>query len=313
MLATDQPNVMEFKAMTRTHTTCQIIAAVLIASAAAAESPYATKVISYHPGDPQPILTDPTKALGEPSRMNHDPWWETVVTAFNPAFIDIVSIGPGGHLTLAFDSPVVNDPNHPFGIDLIVFGNSFFTDSNPQAGIVGGLVQDGGIIEVSADGIDWFVIPGVVADGLHPTIAYIDSGPYDKEPGKMPTDFTRPVDPSLTMSNFLGLTNDEVVELYNGSGGGAGVDISAVGLESVQYVRISNPPDSFASVEVDAIAKVAPEVTADLNGDGIVDGADLLILLSQWGVCPPKDCPADLNGDGVVDGADLLILLSNWG
>jgi hypothetical protein len=53
---------------------------------------------------------------------------------------------------------------------------------------------------------------------------------------------------------------------------------------------------------------------ADLNCDGVVDGADLLILLSEWGKCgEPDDCPADLNGDGVVDGADLLILLSNWG
>jgi len=52
----------------------------------------------------------------------------------------------------------------------------------------------------------------------------------------------------------------------------------------------------------------------DLNCDGVVDGADLLILLSAWGECPaPNDCPADLNNDGSVDGADLLILLSNWG
>jgi hypothetical protein len=50
---------------------------------------------------------------------------------------------------------------------------------------------------------------------------------------------------------------------------------------------------------------------ADLNCDGVVDGADLLILLSSWGKC--NECPADLNNDGVVDGADLLILLSNWG
>jgi len=53
---------------------------------------------------------------------------------------------------------------------------------------------------------------------------------------------------------------------------------------------------------------------ADLNCDGVVDGADLLILLGQWGECAdPDDCPADLNGDGVVDGADLLILLGSWG
>jgi hypothetical protein len=52
----------------------------------------------------------------------------------------------------------------------------------------------------------------------------------------------------------------------------------------------------------------------DLNGDGVVDGADLLILLSQWGACrDADDCPADLNNDGTVDGADLLVLLANWG
>jgi len=52
----------------------------------------------------------------------------------------------------------------------------------------------------------------------------------------------------------------------------------------------------------------------DLNCDGLVDGADLLLLLSEWGKCAdPDDCPADLNDDGSVDGADLLLLLSNWG
>jgi len=51
----------------------------------------------------------------------------------------------------------------------------------------------------------------------------------------------------------------------------------------------------------------------DLNGDGVVDGADLLILLSDWGECgQPEECPADLNGDGFVNGADLLELLGNW-
>jgi hypothetical protein len=58
---------------------------------------------------------------------------------------------------------------------------------------------------------------------------------------------------------------------------------------------------------------VAPK-PGDLNGDGVVDGADLLILLSAWGKCgDPENCPADLNDDGTVDGADLLLLLSNWG
>jgi hypothetical protein len=49
----------------------------------------------------------------------------------------------------------------------------------------------------------------------------------------------------------------------------------------------------------------------DLNNDNVVDGADLLILLGDWGPCP--GCDGDLNDDNVVDGADLLILLGNWG
>jgi hypothetical protein len=48
---------------------------------------------------------------------------------------------------------------------------------------------------------------------------------------------------------------------------------------------------------------------ADLNGDGVVNGADLAILLGQWG----GPGSADLNGDGVVGGADLALLLAAWG
>ncbi len=51
----------------------------------------------------------------------------------------------------------------------------------------------------------------------------------------------------------------------------------------------------------------------DLTGDGTVGGADLGILLSEWGPCDDcDDCPADLTGDCEVGGADLGVLLSNW-
>ena len=49
---------------------------------------------------------------------------------------------------------------------------------------------------------------------------------------------------------------------------------------------------------------------ADFTGDGVVDGADLAILLGAWGTNDPA---ADLSGNGVVDGADLSILLGAWG
>jgi hypothetical protein len=47
---------------------------------------------------------------------------------------------------------------------------------------------------------------------------------------------------------------------------------------------------------------------ADLDGDGDVDTADLLILLGAWGT--PD---GDVDGDGDTDTADLLALLAAWG
>ena len=47
----------------------------------------------------------------------------------------------------------------------------------------------------------------------------------------------------------------------------------------------------------------------DFNGDFLVDGQDLAMLLSAWGSDDPD---TDINGDGTVGGADLTQLLSNW-
>lgn len=55
--------------------------------------------------------------------------------------------------------------------------------------------------------------------------------------------------------------------------------------------------------------RVGPAVVGDLNGDGIVTGADLGTLLGQWG----GPGSGDLNGDGIVNGADLGTLLGAWG
>jgi hypothetical protein len=53
--------------------------------------------------------------------------------------------------------------------------------------------------------------------------------------------------------------------------------------------------------------------SGDLNGDGVIDGQDIGILLSQWGPCPVKGtCDADFNDDGTVNGADLGFLLTRF-
>ncbi len=54
-------------------------------------------------------------------------------------------------------------------------------------------------------------------------------------------------------------------------------------------------------------------VNADLNGDGVVNIADLLVLLTCQG--PPEgSCEvADIDGDGTIGVNDLILLIGNWG
>jgi len=47
----------------------------------------------------------------------------------------------------------------------------------------------------------------------------------------------------------------------------------------------------------------------DLNGDGVVSGPDLAILLAAWGT---NDVVADIDRNGIVEGPDLAILLAAW-
>ncbi|MEE2971904.1 MAG: hypothetical protein VX672_02165 [Planctomycetota bacterium] len=54
---------------------------------------------------------------------------------------------------------------------------------------------------------------------------------------------------------------------------------------------------------------------ADLDGNGVVNGADLGLLFASWSGTsgPGESPPGDLDGDGVVSGNDLGLLLGAWG
>ena len=57
-------------------------------------------------------------------------------------------------------------------------------------------------------------------------------------------------------------------------------------------------------------------ILGDINGDGVVDAADLAILANSWGLKIGQtgyDSRTDLNGDGKVDVVDVLIVSGNWG
>ena len=78
---------------------------------------------------------------------------------------------------------------------------------------------------------------------------------------------------------------------------------------SIEYLTWS--PDDM---DANGVPDVCEYIPGDLNGDGIVNTSDLLLLFGSWGDCPdpPQECAADLDGDGAVGTSDLLILFSNW-
>ena len=56
---------------------------------------------------------------------------------------------------------------------------------------------------------------------------------------------------------------------------------------------------------------------ADLDATGTVDFGDLLVVLTNWGACPPDGdapaCPGDIDADGLVGFEDMVQLLADWG
>lgn len=228
---------------------------------AIAADPWADRVISYVSGTGvDPFYKEPLTALGSPERFTGEGIFPGCVTPFNPAWgsNEIVSIGPGGSLVLAFDEPVMNDPLNPFGVDLLVFGNSGLIDFDFPNGSAGAYFGSNplGIIEVSPDGLDWRQISGARPEGRYPTLGYADlTDPYALTPGSIFTDFTRPVNPAY---NPIGQNFSQIVAAYGGSGGGEPIDIGSVGFSHIFFVRFSLPAGASGTVEIDAVSTVSP-------------------------------------------------------
>lgn len=257
-----------------------LTAAVLAWAGTVHANPFASSVLSYDQGtNAAGAYTNANTALGSPERFTGEGVFPGGVTPFNPAFgtDELVSIGSGGHLTLGFDTLITNSASHAFGIDLIVFSNAGFADAsytdadpnNDGTGLTGSnpfIFGAGGeaTVQVSQNGTDWFTAAVTTLD-LFPTLGYSDyTSATPAAPGVVPTDFTQAIDPSLTLSDLANLDFAQLVALYNGSGGGVGIDIAASGLDSASFVRFLN--NSGEAFEIDAVAVVpAPGALALLT------------------------------------------------
>jgi formylglycine-generating enzyme required for sulfatase activity len=70
------------------------------------------------------------------------------------------------------------------------------------------------------------------------------------------------------------------------------------------------PVIGFATMILLTAPAALGQCNADLDSNGIVNGADLGGLLTQWGTNGPE---GDLDNNGVVNGADLGLMLTAWG
>lgn len=69
----------------------------------------------------------------------------------------------------------------------------------------------------------------------------------------------------------------------------------------------------LALVRVRAFVPPTDDCPGDANGDGLINAADLSVLLSNFGGPAAGPEFGDFNGDGQCDGADLSVLLSQFG
>ena len=235
---------------------------------------YADQVISYSSGaGVSPGYSEPSRALGAPTTFigyqDADP--------FNPPYRtnDLVSVGPGGSLTVQFNLPIQNDPNHPFGLDFIIFGNAGFVITNGD--FSGGGVTDGSLfgnntgstrISVSTDNVNFYV--------LNPALAPVGDGLYPRDASG---NAHIPVNPALGSRDFAGKDLAGIRGLFGASGGGTGYDISwaqdtngqSVFLSSISFIRVdvlSGKADLDAFAAVSGAASISENFLSDPTAHG---------------------------------------------
>jgi formylglycine-generating enzyme required for sulfatase activity len=57
----------------------------------------------------------------------------------------------------------------------------------------------------------------------------------------------------------------------------------------------------------------AAQCPGDITGNGVVDGADLALVLAAWGSDGSDEPGSDINADGLVNGADLAFVIGAFG
>jgi hypothetical protein len=250
---------------------------------------FAVQVVSSSDLDSGSPYNNPAAVLNRPALKFYDPFGGRVTNRVSvvddpynvaPDGSDLITeILNGGQITVQLGRKVYDNPSNPYGIDLIVYGNSFF-DSLSGAGLVSDATDLSTAtlkstnmnahvtsVSVSQDGVNWVAVESVPV--LYPDNAYrwddTNSAWTDEELNP-----TKPLDPLLYTNNLGGQTIAGVLDQFAGAAGGTGYRLQGTGLPWIQYVRMQPGPTSYTVV--DAVAAVNPVVV----GDALAIGPDNL-------------------------------------
>ena len=240
---------------------------------------FAVQIASTNNLDAAKPYNNPAAVLGRPTLRFFDPYDGDVTDRVSiiddpynvtPDDSDVITeIKSGGQITVNMGRKIYDDPNNPYGIDLIVYGNSFFSASD-TSGIISdktdlsvatlstGIYGHQTIVSVSQDGTNWYAFSNTPV--LFPDNAYRwddTNGSWSDEEMNP----TKPLNPYINTNNFGGQTVANGLDQFVGAAGGTGYALRASSFPWIQYVRVQPGPGTYTVI--DAIAAVDPTVVGD--------------------------------------------------
>ena len=247
---------------------------------ARAQDNYADSVTSYNAGTGvSAAYKTSANALGAPiTGLDGSTPYSITYPVYKGA--NMVGVGNGGELTVQFNTPITNDAaDHAGGMDFTIFGNEFFVLGSGGA-LNGAFDHPGLTVWVSQDNVTYYELKapnGYGADDSFPTNPVSQGG-----------NPLIPVNPSLTLSGFNGLTAAQALTLYNGSAGGASFSISwaenadgtPADLSSISYIEVEG--GSSGAGYVDAISRVEA-IPEPSNLALVLLGGGCLVFVRRFG------------------------------
>ena len=235
----------------------------------AAGGTFAGSIVEYVPGtiSSASLQQSATATLGLPVSVD-----DGQTSPFTPPFhaSSISIVGAGGHLTLQFAQPVV-PVNGP---DIGVFTNTGLvatitsgtvTASTAASGNAATFSSDAAIVSVSDDGTNWFALNNdQPLDLTIPSNAFTDgtissTGGIKVSGGIVPADPYQPF--TGTLKDFAGKNYPQMLTLFNGSFGGAWLDVSGTGLSEINFIRFDVPTGDRLVLDAVTATDAVPEPT----------------------------------------------------